>query len=241
MMMNRNAVVIAACLMIVNTGAYAQFGGLGNSLSGLGGSLGNSLGSALGVLNTNTVNSGGDISGDVTNFGKKSAVLSILTSRSVTAINAAFSSEEEIEKKRAALQAIDQTTDPKEKQVKTAALYESESAEAKRRLDSGEMEKKISGLDETKKKQIGTALFNFGIGALQAADLTITGQNLVRKVSFNPLNITKVSPVADALPLLGQVAVDSGGLMLGIMKLARGAKISVPEVTVNSKATEIVV
>lgn len=237
MKMNRNAVVIAACLMIVNTGAYAQFGDLGKSLSGLGGS----LGSALGGLNANTVSSGGDISGDVTNFGKKSAVLSTLTSRSVTAINAAFSSEEEIEKKRAALQAIDQITDPKEKQVKTAALYESESAEAKRRLDSGEMEKKISSLDETKKKQLGTALYNFGIGALQAAELTKTGQNMVQKVSSNPMNISKVSPVADALPLLGKVAVDSGGLLVGVLKLARGAKISVPEVTVNSKATEIVV
>lgn len=237
MKMNRNAVVVATCLMIVNTGAYAQFGDLGKSLSGLGGS----LGSALGGLNTNTVSSGGDISGDVTNFGKKSAVLSTLTSRSVTAINAAFSSEEEIEKKRAALQAIDQITDPKEKQVKTAALYESESAEAKRRLDSGEMEKKMSSLDETKKKQLGTALYNFGIGALQAAELTRTGQNLVQKVSSNPMNISKVSPVADALPLLGKVAVDSGGLLVGVLKLARGAKISVPEVTVNSKATEIVV
>ena len=43
MKMNRNAVVIAACLMIVNTGAYAQFGDLGKSLSGLGGSVGNAL------------------------------------------------------------------------------------------------------------------------------------------------------------------------------------------------------
>jgi hypothetical protein len=238
MKMNRNAVLIAASLMMAHTGAYAQFGGLA---SGLGNTLSNSLGGILGGR-TNTVSSNSaDITNDVANFGAKSAVLSALTSRSVTAINAAFSSEEEIEQKRAALLAIDQITDPKEKQAKTAALYESESAEAKRRLASGEMEKKISSLDETKKKQIGTALFNFGIGALQASDLTLTGQNLVRKVSFNPLNITKVSPVADALPLLGQVAVDAGGLMVGIMKLARGAKISVPEVTVNSIATEIVV
>lgn len=251
MKINRNAVVIAVCLMIAS-GAHAQFadfsksvtnalGVLGSNLGGTLGGLSDNLGSTLGGAGNKVSNNGNDISTDVANFVTKSAVLSALTSRSVTAINAAFSSEEEIEKKRAALQAIDQTTDPKEKQVKTAALYESESAEAKRRLDSGEMEKTISGLDETKKKKLGTALFNFGIGALQAVGLTMTGQNIVQKVSSNPINIIKATPIVDVLPLLGNVAVDASGLVVGVMKLVRGANISVPEVTVNSKTTEIII
>lgn len=230
MKMIRKTVVVAACLIAANA-AYAQFGGLGNML---GGGIGNMLGGG-------SANSGGDISSDVTNFVTKSAVLSALTSRSVTAINAAFSSDEDIAKKRAALLAIDQTTDPKEKEAKKAALYESESAEAKRRLESGEMEKNIAGLDETKKKQIGAALLNFGIGALQAADLTKTGQNLMQKVSGNLMNATKLIPVKDALPLLGKVAGDAGGLFVGVMKLAKGANISVREVTATSSAADLTV
>lgn len=222
MKMIRKTVIVAACLMAANA-AYAQFGGLGNM-----------LGAATGTGST-----GGDIAGDVSSFVTKSAVLGAISSRSVTAINAAFSSDEQIAAKRAALLAIEQITDPKEKQAKTAALYESESAEAKRRLDSGEMEKSIGGLDAGKKKQIGAALLNFGIGALQAVDLTKSGQNMVQKASGNPMNLTKLLPVKDAMPLLGKVASDAGGFFLGMVKLAKGANISVPEVKADSKVVNI--
>lgn len=223
--MIQKTVIIAACLMAANA-AHAQFGGLGNM-----------LGAATGTGSSGST--GGDIAGDISNFVTKSAVLSAISSRSVTAINAAFSSEEQIAAKRATLLGIEQITDPKEKQAKTAALYESESAEAKRRYESGEMEKSIGGLDAGKKKQIGAALLNFGIGALQAVDLTKSGQNMVQKASGNPMNFTKLLPVKDAMPLLGKVASDAGGFFLGMVKLAKGANISVPEVKADSKVVNI--
>ena len=225
MKMIQKTVIVAACLMAANA-AHAQFGGLGNM-----------LGAATGAGSSGST--GGDITGDVSNFVTKSAILGAISSRSVTAINAAFSSEEQIAAKRAALLAIDQITDPQEKQAKTAALYESESAEAKRRLDSGEMEKSIGGLDTGKKKQIGAALLNFGIAALQAVDLTKSGQNMMQKASSNPMNFTKLLPVKDAMPLLGKVATDAGGFFLGMVKLAKGANISVPEVKADSKVVNI--
>jgi len=223
--MIRKTALVAACLLAAHV-AHAQFGGLGNM-----------LGAATGT--GSTASAGGDIAGDVSNFVTKSAVLGAMSSRSLTAINAAFSSDEQIAAKRAALLAIDQITDPKEKQAKTAALYESESAEAKRRLDSGEMEKSIGGLDAGKKKQIGAALLNFGIGALQAVDLTKSGQNMVQKASSNPMNFPKLLPVKDALPLLGKVASDAGGFFVGMMKLAKGANIAVPEVKADSKVANV--
>lgn len=228
MKMIKKTVIVAACLMAANA-AHAQFGGLGNM-----------LGAATGTGSSASNNStGGDIAGDVSNFVTKSAIVSALTSQSVAAINAAFSSEEQIAKKRAERLAIDQITDPKEKQAKNAALYESNSAETKRLLDSGEMEKAIGGLDAGKKKQIGAALLNFGIGALQATDLTKSGQGMIQKASSNPMNFTKLLPVKDALPMLGKVVSDAGGLMVGVMKLAKGANISVPEVTSKSKPAEV--
>jgi hypothetical protein len=216
----RKFLIISAAL-ISATASHAQFGGLGGMLGGGGGG------------------GGGDVSGEVAAFIAKSQVLSGLASRSVTAINAAFSSEEESAKKRAALEAIDKITNTAEKEAKKAALYESESAETKRKLESGEMEKAIGSLSEDKKKQVTAALLNFSIGALQAVDLVKTGQSLVQKVSTNPMDIPKVVPVKDALPLLSKVGSDAGGLFAGVIKLARGAKISVPEVKSDSKPVDV--
>lgn len=214
--------IAAACVVFTGT-AHAQFGGL-SKIAGIGDS---------------SATSGADITTEVSNFLSKSSTLSAMTARSVSAINAAFSSDEEIAAKRAALAEADKLTDPKEKGAKVAAIYESEAAEAKRKLESGEMEKRIGGLDEAKKKQIGSALLNFGIGALQAIDLSKAGQNMMQKVSGNPMNVTKLVPVKDALPLLGKVASDAGGFIAGVMKLAKGANISVPAVTVSSKPADI--
>lgn len=219
----RPILIVAACVFTAGT-AHAQFGGL-SKIAGGGSS------SAAG--------SGGDITADVNSFLTKSSSISAMTARSVTAINAAFSSEEEIAKKRAALAEADKLTDPKEKDAKMAAIYESEAAEGKRKLESGEMEKRIGSLDEEKKKQIGAALLNFGIGALQATDLSKAGQNMMQKASGNPMNISKLVPVKNALPLLGKVVSDAGGLIAGVMKLAKGANIAVPAVTVTSKQADV--
>jgi hypothetical protein len=218
MKMIQNALVLALCFGAIHT-AHAQFGSLGKTLGG-----------------GSSADAGGDITGDVASFVTKSAALSALSTRSVTAINSAFSTAEESAKKRAMLESIEKITDAKEKQAKYAEQYASEAADAKKRLDSGAMEKEIGGLSDTKKKQIGTALLNFGIGALQAVDLTKTGQNIVAKVSTNPLNVIKVVPVKDTLPMLGDVVKDGGGLLTGMLKLAKGANISVPAVTSSSKA-----
>jgi hypothetical protein len=212
--------ILVTASVLVASAAHAQFGGLGGFGGGGGGG------------------GGGDISADVTSFVTKSRSLSELASRSMTAINAAFSSESDIAAKRAALEAIDKITDPAEKEAKKAAVYESESAEAKRRLESGEMEKAISGLSDAKKKQVSAAILNFGIGALQAVDLAKTGQGIVQKASANPMSIPKVVPVKDALPLLSKIASDAGGFFVGVIKLAKGANISIPEVTASSKPVD---
>lgn len=211
--------IVAACLMLSNA-ANAQFGGMASMLGG-------------------GASASGDIATEVASFMTKTSVLSELTTRSVTSINAAFSTDEEIAAKRAALQAIEQITDPKERGKKMAVMYESEVAEGNRKLSSGEMEKKMGGLDAEKKKQVGGALLNFGIGALQAVDLTRVGQGIVQKTASNPMNISKVIPVKDALPILGKVAGDAGGFVAGVMKLAKGANISVQAVKVDSKPVDV--
>lgn len=223
MKMIRKVLVVAACLMAAGV-ANAQLGGFGSM-----------LGSAkLGA------NAGGDIGADVGDFIAKSAALSELASRSVTAINAAFANDQQLEGKRAKLADINKITDPKEKAAKFAELYKSEQAEAQTLLDSGEMEKSIGSLSSEKKKMIGQALLNFGIGSLQAVDLTKTGQSLIQKAGSNPMNLPKVVPVKDALPVLGKVASDAGTFFVGVAKVARGANISVQKATAESKTADFI-
>lgn len=120
-----------------------------------------------------------------------------------------------------------------------AALYESGSAALTRQLESGDLEAKMKNLDANKKKLIGDSLKNFAIGGLQAIVLTKTGQSIIQKAGTNPMNLTKIVPVKDALPLLGKVAKDSGGVIAGVLKLAKGANIEVPAVKAESKFADV--
>jgi hypothetical protein len=214
------AVMVAACLMGAGA-AHAQLGGLG----GL-------LGAAKG-------NSGGDIGADVNTFVTQSAALSALTGRSVIAIKSAFDNAEQRALTKAELDAIEKLTDPKERDARRAKLVESSAAEAKRLYDSGEMKNRMASLDSSSRKQVGDALLNYGIGALQAAALTKTGQSLVAKAGANPMSLPQVLPVKDALPLLGKVVSDSGGFIAGVIKLAQGAKIEVPTPKADSKPVDL--
>ena len=214
------AVVVAACLMGAGT-AQAQLGGLGGLLGGAKSS------------------SSGDIGASVGTFVSQSAVLGALTSQSLLAINSAFMSKEDSAVIKAELNAINKLTDAGEKNVRTKQLYESQSAETKRLLDSGDMKGRMATLDADGRKQIGNALLNFAIGGLQAVELSKTGQALVGQAGANPMNLTKIMPVKDTLPLLGKVVSDSGGIIAGVAKLAQGAKIDVPKVTASSKPVDL--
>jgi hypothetical protein len=213
----RHVFATAACLFAVNS-AHAQLSALGGLASSLGGML-------AGATGMGTAEAGYDVDG----FVRKSAELSEVASRAVTAINAAFATDEQLTAKRAALAAIATLAEPKERQARYAALYAAESAETKRLLDSGEMEKRMAQLDSDKKKLIGQALLNFAIGSLQAIELGKHGQALVQQAGISPVALVQILPVKDAIPLLGKVAVDASGFVGGVVKLARAANISVPD------------
>jgi hypothetical protein len=172
---------------------------------------------------------------DVDGFVRRSAELSEIAGRSVTAINAAFASEEQLTAKRAALAAIAQLADPKERASRYSALYEAEAGETKRLLESGDMEKRMAALDGEKKKLIGQALLNFAIGALQAAELGRQGKAMAAQVGMNPMELVRMAPVKDAIPMLARVAIDVSGFMGTVVKLARGADIAVPKVGADTK------
>lgn len=70
----------------------------------------------------------------------------------------------------------------------------------------------MAALDGEKKKLIGQA----GVGV-------------------NPVELVRVAPVTDAIPMSGKVAVDVSGFMGTVVDLARGAAIAVPKPGADAK------
>lgn len=211
------ALLISAAAVIP---AHAQFGALGGMLGG------------------GRPAAGGDVGPQVADFIKRSVVLSVLASNSLAKINAAFDNEEALARRRKEQEELGKITDPQEKQARAAKIYESERAEAEKLAKSADLQDRMKNLDADKKKRIGEALFNFAIGALQAPGLLQSGQGIIQGVGANPLNLPKVLPVKDALPLLGKIGSDAGSTIATFVKVAQGADISVPQAKADSKPVD---
>ncbi len=220
MKMRRNLVVALVAGAGFATPALAQFGGLGGMLGG---------GRPAG---------GGDVGAQVADFLARTAVLSVTAAGALQSINAAFASEEDLARKRKEQAELNAITDPKEKQARAAQIYQSESAEAEQRAKSGDLQQMVNNLDDAKKKRIGQALFNFGIGLLQAPGLIKSAQGILQGVASNPMMITRAIPVKDAVPVLQKIVSDGGSTIATFIKVARGANISVPTATESSKPVE---
>ncbi len=198
--------------------AQAQLGGLGGMLGG---------GSAGG--------GGGDIDGRVKTFVEGSAQINNLVVTSLSAINAAYASDSDAAQIRAKADAFTKATNPKEKEALAAEIVKTESAKLEELTKSADAVERTKKLDATKRKQVLDSLVNFGIGALQAVTLTDTGKSIISSVGTNPMNVTKVGPVKDALPLLANAISTSTKVIPGYYKVLRGANIEPPKVTADTK------
>ena len=194
---------------------HAQFGGMLGGMLGGGG--------------------GGDIDGRVKSFVDGSNQLKNLVVNSLSAINAAYASDSDAAQIRAKADAYAKATDPKEKAALAAEIVKTESAKLEELSKSADAVEKTKKLDTTKRKQVMDSLVNFGIGALQAITLTDTGKSIVSSVGSNPMNITKVAPVTDALPILADAISISTKVFPGYYKVLRGANIEPPKVTAETK------
>jgi hypothetical protein len=226
----RNAIVAAGCMMAMAT-AHAQFVSLGG-LAGVAG-FGVLVGRDLGANDRDTEGP------DVDTFVRRNAALSALAGKSVAAINAAFASESQLEAKRAALAAIGQIADRRDRQARYAAFYEAEVAETRRLLDSGEMRKRMARLNAEQKKMLAQGLYNASVGSLQAADLGKDGQALVQRAGSSGQKLLRLAPVREAMPLLSRVAGDANGILAGVARLAQQAHIDVADAKVGARPTEI--
>jgi len=183
--------------------------------------------------------SSGNLDADVKSFLDLSVNIERTLNAASLAIVAAFQSEEDRAKSQASLDEMKKTTDPKEAGAKFQAVSESTSAELKKLSASNDLAAKTKNLSAAKQKQVAAGVGNFLIGALQAKDLLPTGQAVMKGASSNPMNISKVIPVKDALPRLANAISLASDTIPQFVKVLQGANISVPTPTATAKPVDL--
>jgi hypothetical protein len=166
---------------------------------------------------------------------KRSGLVSALTLRALGRINDTFRSDASAVAIKAERDAISRLTDPREQQTRAARLFESESAFAAQLAKSTDLSARRAALDPKKKRHLIDGLFDFSIGILQAGPLLTDMQGTMRSASANPMQLTKVMPLLNALQPLQKVVANGNSIIAILTKIAKGADIEVPQATANSK------
>ena len=213
------ALASSSLTFLPNT-ANAQLGGLGK-LAGGGGA------------------ASGNIESDVKTFVDKSYEINQILAASSLAMAAAYASEEQRAKLQVNLDAMNKSTDPKEKNTLAQKNITSSSAELDKIKNSSTLAEDTKKMSAEKKKSLAQGVANFLIGALQAKDLVPTGQAVVQSATTNPMSIPKVLPIKDALPVLASAIENAAKTMPTFVSALKGANIKVDEVTSSSKPVSI--
>ncbi len=201
--------------------ASAQFGGLGAALGG------------------GKSEAKGDIDGQVKSFSAQSGTTYGLVFNALKAVEAAYASDEQMAKIKDEVSAFNKSTDPKEQQSKAADALKSDGALLAELTQSKDAQEKTKNLSKDKQKLLLAGVSNFGIAALGAGTLGKTGADIVKSASSNPMSIGKIMPVKDALPILADTVSVSAKVLPALLKVMKGANLSVPEAKVDSKPAEL--
>lgn len=203
--------------------AHAQLGGL----------------SALGGKSETKSEAKGDLDSQVKSFGEQSNKTYKLTYFSLMAMKAAYASTEEMAKIKEQVAAFKKTTDPKEQQAQVNEALKTNGAKLTELASSKDAEEQTKNLSAEKKKQLLAGVSSFTIAALGAGNLGKTGADIVKSVSSNPMNAGKVMPVKDALPVLSEAVSMSTNVIPALVKVMKGANLSVPSVQVDTKPADV--
>ena len=215
MISKQRRVILAAGLAMSSGTALAQFGGF------LGGNKGSS--------------GSGDFDTGLANFMKTSLGVEKTALQGKFAILAAYASEENRAKFQSMYQNVGKQTNPNEAGATFQAAHESSEAEMKKLSESKDLGEQTKKLDEQKKKLLAVGVSNFLIGALQAKDLLTSGQSIISGAASNPMNLSKISPVKDAVSRLSNAVSLASDAIPKFVDALKGANVSVAPVTATSK------
>lgn len=165
--------------------------------------------------------------GDPDAYLKKSQTSESLVNKSadllflLVASKEAQAKAEELQKKIAA------TTDPKEQKALLQQKQDSALAEISNAAASKNLEAQAKSWDEKKKAQGKAALFNLALGSKMAAELVPEGQDLAKSIKSNPMMVTKLGSITEAVKSMGGVISGSGKVLTALPPVFKAAKIDV--------------
>ncbi len=215
----RNIIVGTLPLLAVGTPAFAQFGGM------LGGG--------------NRSSGGGNIDADISAFLGKSFNIEMTASKAYLAIAAAFASETKRAEFQTLFNDVGKQTNPQEAGAKFQQVRETTEAEIKRLSEEKDLGEKTKELSAEKQRSLARGVGNLLLAGLQAKDLVPIGQGIISGVGANPMAVTKLSPVKDAISRLQTAITMAGSSMPKLMTALSGANVSVAPASSSSKEEPI--
>ncbi len=218
--LRRNLVLGAVPLLVASSPALAQLGGL------LGGRVGGGGG-------------GGNIDADISDFMGKSLNIEKTASRSYLAIAGAFASEEERARLQALLADVNNLTNPQESGAKLQQVIETTDASIKRASEEKNLDEQVKNMSAEKQKRLASGVGNLLLAAFQSKDLLTSGQRIVGGVGSNPLALTKLPPLKDAMTRLGKAVSTAGSAMPKLINALKGANVTVTPASSTSKEEKI--
>lgn len=175
MKMRLATILIASTLSAIATPAMAQFGSL------LGGSS----------------NSSSSVTPEA--FVSSAFAAEKLMNNSVTLLSRSLSSKEKAAELEAQRKAATEITNPEEKKAKLTEVQKSEMASLNEAMANSKFEADVKQMSGKQREDLGAAAFNFMLALLQDKALLEQGKGLVSSLSSNPMNITKVGGIKDAI------------------------------------------
>jgi CRISPR/Cas system CSM-associated protein Csm2 small subunit len=166
---------------------------------------------------------------DVDGFLNTAKQASGLVSQSSDLLWKATASKDDIDKIEAERKAANEISDPKEKAAKLQQIQATKDTQLAAALDDKAKQDQLTKAKGEKQKNINAALYNFVLGGLKDSQLIEQGNGLVKSLTGNIANVSKLGQVKD---ILGEVKgqFDTVTKISGaITKLASSAKIEMPK------------
>ena len=176
---------------------------------------------------------------DINNFMVNSFNVEKTASRAYLAIAGAFASEAERAKLQSLFSDVNSLTNPQESGAKLQEVIETTDAAIKRASEEKNLDAQVKSMSADKQKQLAVGVGNLLLAAFQGSDLLKTGQSIVSGVGANPMAVTKLPPLKNALTRLGKAVSTAGSAMPKLVNALKGANVSVVPASSTSKEEKV--
>ncbi|HJV64843.1 MAG TPA: hypothetical protein VJ550_03825 [Geomonas sp.] len=178
---------------------------------------------------------GGRATGNPDAFLAKAKKSEELVNKSAEQLFCLIASKEEQAKAEEIQKKIDATTDSGEKMALQQEKNSTVLAGVCKASADENLKAEARKWDDKKKKAAVDSLFNLALGGKMAASLVPEGQALVKSIQANPLLLTKIGSLVEAIKSLGGIGVGTAKVISAVPPVFSAAKI---DVKLPSSSTE---